>query len=296
MAKRIEENTIIDKKDLKEIKIELLDYAKDRIGIEVENSFKKIEKKIVKRKNIKIIKRDITIIILLTLICFMTYELYNIGYFNKYLVKDTTTIKEVEEENETSTISEEQDKVMKEDLKEKHQHALDNISIKHNSKYLNDYYNGNLTNELKLELTLNTVPTEEIEIDEDTFIINNTIMEEYYNKLFDLSYQASSFNYGSNKIKYLKNQELYLTSSEITKSTSKIKRIITDINEDNNEIIVRTIEYIVDNDKVINILSKEEITENENNVLKVKDKLNKLEYHLTNKDSIYKLKSIKQID
>ena len=56
--KKIEENTVIDKKDLKEIKLELLDYAKVRIDIEVENSLKKVEKKIVKRKNIKIIKRD----------------------------------------------------------------------------------------------------------------------------------------------------------------------------------------------------------------------------------------------
>ena len=39
--KKIEENTIIDKKDLKEIKLELLDYAKVRIDIEVENSLKR---------------------------------------------------------------------------------------------------------------------------------------------------------------------------------------------------------------------------------------------------------------
>lgn len=293
MAKKLEENTIMNEKDLKEIKIELLDYAKNRIDIEIENALKKVEKKIVKRKNIKIIKRDITIALLLALGCFLSYELYNTGYFNKYLVKDTVS-KEVESDIETT--SKEQEEIIKEDLIEKHKNALDNISIKHNSKYLSDFYSGNLTSELKLEITLNTIPTEEIEIDEDTFIINNATMEEYYKQLFDSSYKASSFNYGSNKIKYLKNQEVYLTSSDIAKSTSKIKRIITDVNEVDNEIIVSTIEYIVDNDKVINILSKEEVTENVDDVLKIKDKLNKLEYHLTIKDNIYKLKSIKQIN
>lgn len=295
MAKKLEENTIMNEKDLKEIKIELLDYAKNRIDIEVENSLKKVEKKIVKRKNIKIIKRDITIALLLALGCFLSYELYNTGYFNKYLVKETITSKENESNNVENT-SKEQEEVIKEDLLEKHKNVLDNISIKHNSKYLSDFYSGNLTSELKLEITLNTIPTEEIEIDEDTFIISNATMEEYYKQLFDSSYKAITFNYGSNKIKYLKNQEVYLTSSDISKSTSKIKRIITDVSEVDNEIIVSTVEYIVDNDKIINILSKEEVTENVDDVLKVKDRLNKLEYHLTIKDNIYKLKSIKQIN
>lgn len=288
MAKKLEENKVIDDKTLKEIKIELLDYAKDRIDIEVENSLKKIEKKIVKRKNIKIIKRDITIIILLVLGCFLSYELYNTGYFNKYLVKEQAVEKVEKEETP-------KEEIIKEDLIEKHKNALNNISIKHNSKYLSDFYSGNLTSELRLELTLNTIPTEEIEIDEDIFIISNATMEEYYKQLFDSSYKASSFTYGSNKIKYLKNQKAYLSSNEITKSTSKIKRIITDVNEVDNEVIVSTIEYIVDNDKVINILSKEEVTDNEKDVLKDKNKLNRLEYLLTIKDNNYKLKSIKQI-
>lgn len=285
MAKKIEEKKSINEKDLKEIKIELLDYAKNRIDIEVENSFKKIEKKIVKRKNIKIIKRDITIIILLALICFLSYELYNTGYFNKYLIKEQVVEKVEKEETP-------QEEIEKEDLKEKYKDSLNNIYIKSNSKYLNDYYNGNLTNELRLELTLNTIPNEAIEKDEDTYILSNKVMEEYYSKLFDSSYKASSFNYGSNKIKYLKNQEVYLISSDITKSNSKIKRIITDVKEVDKEIIVSTIEYIVDNDKVINIISKEEVTDNEKDVLKEKNKLNRLEYHLTIKDNNYKLKSI----
>lgn len=285
MAKKLEENKVIDDKTLKEIKIELLDYAKNRIDIEVENSLKKIEKKIVKRKNIKIIKRDITIIILLALGCFLSYELYNTGYFNKYLVKEQAVEKVEKEETP-------KEEIIKEDLIEKHKNALNNISIKHNSKYLSDFYSGNLTSELRLELTLNTIPTEEIEIDEDIFIISNATMEEYYKQLFDSSYKASSFNYGNNKVKYLKNQEIYLISSDITKSNSKIKRIITDVKEVDNEIIVSTTEYIVDNDKVINIVSKEEVSESVDDILKVKDKLNKLEYHLIIKDNNYMLKSI----
>ncbi len=289
--KKIEENTVIDKKDLKEIKLELLDYAKVRIDIEVENSLKKVEKKIVKRKNIKIIKRDIMIILLLALCGFLAYELYNTGYFNKYLVKDVTTFKEDKEKQDKQ-----EEPICKEDLKEKHKHALDNISIKHNSKYLNEYYSGNLTDELKLELTLNTIPTKEIEKDEDTFIVSNNIMEEYFNNLFNSSYKAISFNYGSNKIKYLKKQEVFITSNEIKKNDNKIARIITDVQEENNEVIVSTIEYIVDNNKVINILTKEEVLDNIDDVLKNQDKLNKMEYYLTFKDSTYKLANIKEID
>ncbi len=289
--KKIEENTVIDKKDLKEIKLELLDYAKVRIDIEVENSLKKVEKKIIRGKNIKIIKRDIMIILLLALCGFLTYELYDNGFFNKYLVKDVTTIKEDSEKQDKQ-----EETLIKEDLKEKHKHALDNINIKHNSKYLNEFYSGNLTDELKLELTLNTIPTKEIEKDEDTFIVSNNIMEEYFNNLFNSSYKAISFNYGSNKIKYLKKQEVFITSNEIKKNDNKIARIITDVQEKNNEIVISTVEYIVDNNKVINILTKEEVLDNIDDVPKNQDKLNKIEYYLTFKDGAYKLANIKEID
>lgn len=285
--KKIEENKVIDKKDLKELRIEILDYAKERIDIEVENSLKKVEKKIVKRKNIKIIKRDIMIVLLLVLCSFLTYELYDMGFFNKYLVKETANKTESEEKQDK------QDEVIiKEDLKEKHKHALDNISIKSNSKYINDYYNGNLTNELKLELTLNLIPLDKIENDEENYLIDNSTMEEYFNKLFNSSYKASSFSYGSNKVKYLKKQEVYLASDEITKNESKIKKIITDVQENDDEIIISTIEYIVDNNKVINILTQEEILDNENEVLKNKDKLTKLDYYLTIRDNSYRLNKI----
>lgn len=290
--KKIEENTTIDKKDLKEIKIELLDYAKERINIEVENTLKKVEKRLVRRKNIKIIKRDIIIILLLALCCFLSYELYDTGFFNKYFVKEAL----IKEDDDKNKIEKPQEDIIKEDLKEKHKNALNNISIKKTSKYLNEYYSGNLTNELKLELTLNLIPLDKIEIDEDTFIISNIIMKEYFNNLFNSSYKASSFTYGSNKIKYLKNQEVYLTNNEIKKSDNKIKRIFTDVQENNDEVIINTVEYIVDNDKVINILTKEEVLESENDVLKNQDKLNKMEYYLTFKDGAYKLANIKEID
>lgn len=291
MAKKIEENKVINEKDLKEIKLDILDYVKSRIDIEIENSFKKIEKKIVKRKNIKIIKRDITIVLLLVLVCFMSYELYNTGYFNKYLAKNVTVSNDTQKE-ETNI---EEQKVVKEDLLKKHKKALDNIVLNYNSKYLKDYYNGNLINELKLELTLATIPTDEMETDEETLIINSATMEKYYNQLFDSTYKAISFNYGSNKIKYLKNQEVYLASKDITKNNNKIKRFITNVDEVGNEVTISVIEYIVDNDKIINILSNEEVANSDEDILKIKDNLNKLEYHLTIKDDTYILKNIKKI-
>lgn len=284
-------------KDINEIKEELLLYTKDRIDIEVQNSFKKIEKKVVNRKNGKIFRRDILIIILIGIMCFLTYELYNTGYFNKYLVKlenNTST----ESKNEVLENQNNNDKIVKEDLVSKHKDALNKFKISSDSIYLKDFYNGKLSNELKLYLCFSSLSKDAMQTDDGTLIINEDDLISTYKKLFNDDYQAISFNYSNLRFKYLKSQNIYLAYGELKSSKNNIKRIIKDVEENDDEIIITTIEAIVDNDKVINILTNKEIDDykNDTSLIANQSKLNKMKYcfKLVNKE--YYLENISALN
>lgn len=285
----------IKAKDMNEIKEELLLYTKDRIDIEVQNSFKKIEKKIVNRKNSKILRRDILIIILIGITGFLTFELYNTGYFNKYLIKlENNTSIEMKNEVLENQNQESNNKVVKEDLISKHKDALNSFKISSDSIYIKDFYNGKLSNELKLYLSFSNLDKNAIQIDDGTLIISEDDLVSSYKKLFDDEYQAVSFNYNSLRFKYLKSQNIYLAYGELKSNKSNIKRIIKDVEENNDEIVITTIEAIVDNDKVINILSNKEIAgyTNDNSIISNQSKLNTMKYYFKLINKEYYLENI----
>lgn len=289
MAKKIVTQKENDLKTVNEIKEEVLQYAKDRIDIEIQNAYKKIEKKSLKRKNFKIFERDLFILILIAIIALMGYEMYNIGYFNKYIDKTNSIIEKNGYKKED-----------KEDISKDfsfHSKALDNIFISYNSSYLKDYYSGNLTNELLLSITLNNIDDEDIICEEDTYMINDEVFSNTFDKLFkDIKYKNKSFNYNGSPVKYLKSTNIYLAISKIEKENN-IERIITDIEENNNLVTIKTIEGFVKDNKIYNIISKEEIDnyKDEQSFKDNKNKLNMLEYTFEYNDDNYKLIDIKKI-
>lgn len=285
-------------KELNEIKQEVLDYAKEKIDIEVKNSIKKIEKKINNKRSFILLKRNLIIIILLVIIGYLTYELYNTGYFNQFIVPVETTepVEEREEPSLPETPVGEQPVEKENTLIKKHQDAFKNFVISENSDAIADLYEGNLSEEVEITFVMNQLNKGKFTEEEDMLLLSEKNLDNLFKKLFNTSYEHKTFTFNGTSYKYLKSQQMYLTTS-YKKETSKIQREIVDVKEEGNEIIITTVEAVVDNDKVINILTKKEITDykDKKSITSNKDKLNQLVYTFELEDGNYSLKSIDTI-
>ena len=161
---------------------------------------------------------------------------------------------------------------------------IDNYNISETSSYLVDFYSGNLNSNLKKYLTLNTFDFSSIKKEEDYQIISNDTFKLAYEKLFDDEYEASTFDYDDNKIRYVSKMDSYMTSELLEKKESNIQREITDIKVDDNIVIITTIEGLVKDNKLYEIINNTLVTDyKEDSLINYKDNLNKMIY--TFKDS-----------
>lgn len=281
--------------DLTKVKEELTDY----IDLQIKKSFKEeLERtynKIIREKKRRLFFKNIIILILLCVIIFLLYILYTNNYFNKYFedkpvisapLKDKENEKEDSEEKEDTIIQ----KPTLDELIKEYEYLLENININEESSYLKDYYNGNLTDELKNYLAFNLIDFSNLSKEDDNQIIESNILESSYSKIFNDKYQSISFDYNGVKIKYIKVLNAYLTDKIITKEESNIQREIIDIKVNNNMVDITTIEGLIKDNKLYNLLTKNEIKKyTKNSKLKnYEDKLNKVIYTFNNE----KLESI----
>ena len=281
MAKK---NTIEkDKRDITsdlnidEIKKEVVDYAFNSVDNKIEELVRKTDKRIINIKNRSIFKRNIVIIILLCLSLFLTYLLYNEGYFDKYFNHSNQVTEEMPQQS--FPVEPEDDEETKLDkLKKKYSYLLNNINISEDSPYLVDLYNGKLTNKMKLSIAIANVEKEKIEQDEDVYTIKEEDLKEEYAKLFNIDkYKATSFELNYIDIKYLKSGNMYLFYEPLD-FVSHIKREIMEIKEKNNEIKITVSEgYIIDN-ILYNVTTKDVINEKNISIVDNCKKLNKITY------------------
>lgn len=259
------------KKELDEkekTKLEMLDYLKEQVNLEVSSAVKKAENRLLKHKNIVIFKKNVIIIFLLVVIFGIGFYLYKDNYFDKYLTNSNAKVNYLDET----------DKIDNVDLKELHSYLLDNIVISENSKYLKDFYDGKLTDDIKNYLTLGLVLESDFEKEDEVLLLSEETFLSYYNKLFLESGKIASFDYNNNNIKYLKSQNIFLIEALNLDKKSNIKKSILNIEKENNEIKITTVEAIVKDEYIYNILDGKKIGKYDNNLEKYKGKLNILTY------------------
>ena len=275
------------KKEVKEEKIDLTDI-KDELQVyidkEIKKGFKgeidKLNRKVINEKNKKIYFRDIIIVLLLLLIVYLLYLMNEADYFDKYFISNNST--NIVENNNNNKINEEKEVIIKEptleELKSKYQYLLNNIVISENCNYKDDYYNGNLSTNLKKYITLSNFDFESLVID-DYSIINADDFKIEYNKLFDGEYTNDSFDYNVNKIRYIEKLNSYITNSILIKDISNIKREIINIEVNNNDIVITTVEGVVKDNKLYNVVTLNEVKNYKNdNISNYKDSLNIVKY------------------
>lgn len=286
MAKKKNELVIKEKLeneniDLEKIKEELTDYVDLKIKKEMNEEIEKANKRVLREKNKKIMFRNVVIIILFLIIIFLLYLLNSVGYFAKFVNKEKMEENEIVEKQEEKSDDNKKEEIVKptlEELKAKNANLLDYYYVNENSKYLNDFYGGNLSLELKKYMALNEVNFNLLSKEDDYNVIDNTVLKEAWKRIFNDEYQNGTFDYNGNKVRYINSLDAYLTEKILEKEKSNIKKEIISIEEDGEKVIISTVEGLVIDNKLYNI-NKEEITDNQNvQLTDYQDKLNKVRY------------------
>jgi len=257
MAKKKEE--VKEEIDVIKLKKELTNYVDVQIKKGFNDEVEKANKRLIREKNKKIFVKNIVIIILLCVIIFLLYLLNSVDYFDKFFINSGTTTTNInivpkEDNNKEETIKEK----TFDELKEEYGYLLNNVVINEKSEYIGDYYEGNLTSNLKKYIVLNNLDFDKLVV-EDYSVIDNDVLKEAYDKLFNDEYISETFNYNDTKISYIEKLKSYITNNILTKEESNIKREIISISESNSDVIITTIEGLVKDKKLYNIVSNEEV-------------------------------------
>ena len=306
MPKEKKETSVKKEKKVKEIKdnkeeitlIEIKEELKNYINDQLNNSYieqiSKANKALIKEKNLKILAKNTLITFLLLIIVFLIYLLNNVGYFERFRSnpsKETIILTEKDEMKKDSTNNQKEEIVKKEptleELMKEYQYLLDKVIISENCQYLEDYYNGNLTNELKNYLALSTLDFTKLTFEDGYNIIEEKELKDAYDKIFSSEYVSLSFDYNNNIVRYINKMSSYLTLEELTKNKSNIVREITAIKVNDDEVSITTLEGIVKDSKLYNVLSLNEINNYQaDKLINYEKQLNKITYIFKNEKLI----------
>ncbi len=269
----------------------LKDELKDYVSLEIKKGFteevEKANKRLIKEKNKAILFRDILIILLIAGVGFLIYLLYQEGFFAKILSnKNINNNQEVvnEEKNleEYEHKEEEVKKPTQEDLKKEYAYLLDNYIMLEDSLYLDDFYNGKLTPEIRSYLTLRMMKKDTFSIEEDYQIIEEEDFKKNYLTLFNGDFSPISFDYNGNKIRYISKMNAYMTSAILKDEETSIVREILEIEESNGKIAITTVEGIIRDNYIFNVVTRNFVANNNNDLKNFVDKLNKVTYVFEN--------------
>ncbi|MBR1413234.1 MAG: hypothetical protein IJ574_01005 [Bacilli bacterium] len=278
MPKTVEKT---EKIDVKKIKSELNEYIDKEIKRNFLEELEKSNKRLIKEKSRKVIFRDIVIILLVAIIVYLLYLLNNIDYFDKYFNKTNNQV-ETKESIKNENNSSDNTNTLEKDNKIKYLDLINTYNISEDSLYLSDFYNGNLSNTLKLYITINNLDLENY-IEEDYNIIDELVFRKKYNELFDDEYINESFIYNNINIKYISKLSSYITDKVVENSTSNIVKELLDVKVDNDTITITAVEGLIKNNKLYNVLSNKEINNYKKDELsKYKDKLSVITYTFEN--------------
>ena len=291
---------IKDGVNLDKIKKELNEYVHKQVDFEVKEVLEKNQKVLLRNKTFVIVRRDIIILLLIFLSLYLGYQLYHTGYFNKYYkeeYREPVDNNNIPSEVEPKDEEEKESEVVKptlDELKEKYSELLNSYHITSSSKYYDDFYGGNYSNNMRLFFALVNVDSKYIEVDDDSTFVDESHIKDKYKELFMDDYEGASFDYVGTSFKYSEGRSVYFANQKVNNSyTSDIVREIIEIKED-DEVSIITVEGLKKDNKVLNPVSKKEIDGSD--LVKNKDKLIKIKYSFVKDSDTYKLKKIEVVN
>ena len=251
-------NEIFPPMDEEKLKDELKDYVNVLVKKSFEEEYEKANKRLIREKSRKIFFKNIIILFLLIIIGFLLYLLFSNGYFKKYISINSIQDEIVQKDDVKTVEKEEKDnKPSQDELKAKYSYLLDKYVISEKSSYLIDYYSGNLTNDLKKYLVLNTIDFNSLNKEDDINIIDEITFKEAYTKMFNDNLINNTFDYNGNKVRYISSMQAYLTTNVLEKDNTSIKREIKSIEVKDDTIYITTVENVTINSENKNIDANE---------------------------------------
>lgn len=286
--------TQITKELIDEMKTDISAIVKEEVRNdlkrEIDSEIKKSSRRNMRGKRGKIFRRDIVIIVLLAIIAYLIYFMYNHNYVSFSVNSNMNNV----------TLT--NDKKVVKNTKD-YSYLLDNVNVKlpfENSNslylYLKDYNESNINDSIKLTMAYNYINKDEFSVDE---------IRDAYVKLFntDKSFKNTSFDYECKKFKYDDVTNTYtLVSNECINTSSKeiLEHIInTSVKKD--KVIITTVVGVYDNSNnslynYKNIYDPIAVDLNNNfNITDYQNKLNIYKYTFAGVDDNYYFDNIKKL-
>ena len=286
--------TQITKELIDEIKTDVSAIAKEEVRSdlkkEIDSEIKKNSRRNIRGKRGKIFRRDIIIVVLLLVIAYLVYYMYNHNYVNFSI---NTNMNNVELTNDKKIVK----------SKDDYSYLLDSVNVKlpfenNNSLYLylKDYNESNINDSIKLTIAYNYLNKDEFSADE---------IYDAYIKLFntDKNFKNTSFDYECKKFKYDDATNTYiLVNNECISTSSKeiIERIIN-TSVKNDKVIITTVVGVYDSSNKSlynykNIYDPIAVDLNNNfNITDYQNKLSTYKYTFVTDNDNYYFDSIKKI-
>jgi hypothetical protein len=300
-------SSIID--NTNKYKEELKSEITDTINTEVNYVLKREEKRIGRSKNFTIFKRDVLILLLLGVVGYFGYCLYDVKYFD--FMKSDCEINGTCESTVTATEEVGEEVVKDTDWYIKNYgYLLDNVNTNLNADQVSAYYlysADHKVNEIKssylLNLAYKQVPEKNIKTNTVNVTVSASDLKAAYQELFGTldSYKDTNFTYDCLNFVYNKDKDKYVAeNTECTTSNKQILESITEMYEEDNKMYIITSATIYDKnessfytfdnlyDPVLSNVTNKNFEEN----LK---KLNKYQYIFKKADEVYYLDSITKL-
>ena len=293
---RFEANTVI-KDDIREQLI-------FDVSNEIKDTIRREQKSIIRSKNFKIFRKNIFILILLAIIVYFGYCLWDCRYF-KFMQDKKTTVKEVTKK------AEEKEEVIVKDKEwyiTNYGYLLDNMKLDlsyDNSNiyylYTNSFDRASIKDTIKLNLAYKFVDDKH-ETDYN-YTIYEDDMKNAYVKLFGSldNYNPTSFTVGCMQFYYNNNEKVFTAYKFSCDSSNSlhIKEEIKDMYEDNGKIVIETVmgvysdyKYLFNYSNLYNSIAVD--FDESKSVLDFEDKLNTYKYTFNKNDNGYYFESIEK--
>lgn len=271
--------------NIKDYKDQIDKYVKERVEIESASQSVKLLKKQLHSKKVSSCIKSFIILCLLGCIGYGVYYLYDDGYFDKDKkdkVTQNCSNQDIVKDDKVDTDPDKKEKDQVEPLeklKNKYSYLLDNVVFDANSNYTRDYYEGNLTNEIKLYLSYKLMDGSKIVSDDDTSYFESSDLLKAGSRLFGNTVELTNFKYNNSSYIYFEVKDMFVSSTKPNQEKN-ISREIIAIDEDGDKVTITCVEGVVNGDKLYNILTNKEVYnyKSTNSLQKYESKLNVIKY------------------
>ncbi len=243
-------------KEVNQYKEDLEQEMMRAIDEEVENVMKREEKRILRNRSFSLFKKNVFILILLVLVGYFGYCLYDARYFDfmkSECEKNGTCV-----DSSNSSVSGE---VKEEVIKDKnwyinnYGYLLNTVQTKLNADqasayylYIKDYNVNDIKPAYLLNLAYQQIEPENIKTNTVNVTVDENIMKAAFEKLFGSleNYKETAFTYDCLQFKYDKDKKRYVADNNKCSANKQILENISDMYEEDNKLYILTTATIYD--------------------------------------------------